>query len=330
MADYRKQWLSVEEQIQKLASRGVAIPNDGSGVQLLRAIGYYRLTGYLYPFRNSEFYLDQYGRRRLRVLNNYRDGTSLEDAAAIIDFDRKLRMLILDGIERIEVSLRMQIGYTLGCRSAFAHLEPVTFVSAFTNPPIDDCTGQVGPSKHELWIARMRERQNASDEAFVAHFRDNYDGRMPIWAATEIMEMGHLSRLYSGLVSSIATEIALAYGAPSKRVMNSWIASLNYVRNVAAHHARIFNRKLVTAPKRPGKGTVPILDHLLDETSSKQVFGLYNALAVMAYLLRAIDEDADWTRRVVELVKAFPTAGHLTEESMGMPEGWAGLELWKA
>ena len=330
MADYTKQWLSIEEQVQKLALRGVAIPADGSGVQLLRSIGYYRLSGYLYPFRNSEFYFDQTGRRRFRVLNNYRDGTSLAGAAAIIDFDRRLRMLILDGIERIEVSLRMQIGYTLGCRSAFAHLEAATFVGAFTTPPVDECTGQAGPSKHALWIARMRERQNASDEAFVAHFRANYDGRMPIWAVTEIMELGHLSRLYGGLVSSIATEIASAYGAPSKRVMSSWIATLNYVRNVAAHHARIFNRKLVTAPKRPGKGQVPLLDHLLDEKSSKQVFGLYNALAVMAYLLRVVDADGDWAERLVDLVGTFPQVGGLTEESMGMPRGWAALELWQA
>lgn len=58
----------------------------------------------------------------------------------------------------------------------------------------------------------MQARQNASDEAFVAHFRDKYDGRMPIWAATEIMEMGHLSRLYGGLTNSIGTEIAMSDG----------------------------------------------------------------------------------------------------------------------
>jgi abortive infection bacteriophage resistance protein len=329
VADYTKKWLSVEEQVEKLASRGVTIPDSDSGVQLLCAVGYYRLTGYLYPFRNSEFYVDQYGRRRLRVLNTYRNGTSLAGAAAVIDFDRRLRMLILDGIERLEVSLRMQIGYTLGSRSAFAHLEPATFVTSFTAPPVDEFTGQIGASKHALWIARMRDRQNASDEAFVVHFRDNYDGRMPIWAVTEIMEMGHLSRLYGGLVSSIATEIALAYGAPSKRIMSSWIASLNYVRNVAAHHARIFNRKLVTAPKRPRKGQVPLLDHLLQEESSKQVFGLYNALAVMAYLLRAVDSEGDWAGRVIDLVGTFPRIGDLTEESMGMPRGWAALDLWQ-
>lgn len=328
MPEYNKQWLSVEEQLKKLESRGVVVPDAGSGLELLRAVGYYRLTGYLYPFRQSEVYIDHLDCQRLRVLSTYRNGTSLKDAAAIIDFDRRLRLHILDGIERIEVSLRMQIGYALGRRSAFAHLEPATFVGAFTETPVDECTGEVTPSKHELWIARMSERQNASDEAFVAHFREQYDSQMPIWALTEIMEMGHLSRLYGGLVSSIATEIAAVYGVPTKRVMSSWIASLNYVRNVAAHHARTFNRKLVTAPKRPAKGQIPLLDHLLEEKTSKEVFGLYNALAVMAFLIRAVNADSGWARRLVELVETFPQVEGLSEESMGIPHGWADLDLW--
>jgi abortive infection bacteriophage resistance protein len=282
----------------------------------------------MYPFRASETYVDDEGRSRVRVLNHYRSGTSIEDAAALIDFDRRLRMLILDGIERIEISLRMRIGYELGRRSAVSHLEPATFVSAFTDPQVDPETKESTPSKHEEWIARIRERQHESDEAFVAHFRDKYDDRMPIWALTEIMEMGHLSRLYGGLMNSIATEIAEAYAVPSKRVMSSWIASLNYVRNVAAHQARIFNRKLVTAPKRPNKGQVPLLGHLKDEESCKEVSGLYNALAVMAYLLRVIEPNSGWAERIVELIGSFPDTDYVTRRSIGVPENWSMMDLW--
>lgn len=239
-------------------------------------------------------------------------------------------MLVLDGIERIEVSLRMQIGYVLGRGSAFAHLDPNTFVTAFTQPRLNADTRDPEPSKHEEWIERIRERQDSSDEAFVAHFRQKYDNQMPIWALTEIMELGHLGRLYNGLINSLATEIAATYGAPSKKVMGSWIASLNYVRNVSAHHARLFNRKLVASPSRPGKGQVPMLDHLRDGNTSKQVFGLYNALAVMAYLLRSIDLESGWPQRMVALIQSFPSSSHLTIDSIGIPQRWAELELWHA
>lgn len=329
MAEYTKQWLCLEDQLEKLTARGVDVPDLERGTQLLRSVGYYRLTGYLYPFRKTETSLDDDGRQHRRVLNHYRENTSLCDAAALIDFDRRLRMLILDGIERIEVSLRMQVGYVLGRRSAFAHLDPATFVAPFTEARTDDATGQPAPSKHEEWILKVTERQNASDEAFVAHFREKYENRMPIWALPEILEMGQLSRLYGGLSNSIATEIATTYAAPSKKVMYSWVASLNYVRNVAAHHARIFNRKLVVAPGRPAKGRVPLLDHLREEESSKRVFGLYNALAVMAYLLRSIDPGSGWQERVVDLIGSFPETESLTKYSLGLPRGWPELELWQ-
>lgn len=330
MAEYTKKWLSVDDQIEKLASRGVEIHDSVSCKQLLRAVGYYRLTGYLYSFRESETYVDEDERPKIRVLNRYRQGTSMRDAAALIDFDRQLRMLVLDGIERIEVSLRMQVGFVLGRRSAFAHFDPTSFVDAFTENRTDPETGESTPSKHQEWLDQIRERQDNSKEAFVAHFREKYDNQMPIWALTEIMEMGHLGKLYGGLTSSLATEIADAYGAPTKKMMASWIASLNYVRNVSAHHARLFNRKLVSAPARPSQGKVPLLDHLKDEASSKEVFGLYNALAVMAYLLRSIESDGQWPARLVGLIDSFPESPHLTARSIGVPEGWADLELWRA
>ena len=327
MAEYMKPWLSVEAQIARLADRGVEIPDAASCEQILRAVGYYRLTGYLYPFRESERYIDGEGSSKIRVLNRYRVGTSIKAAADLIDFDRRLRMLVLDGIERIEVSLRMQIGYALGRSSPFSHLVPETFVGAFTEPQAS-ITGELLPSKHDTWIERLRERQSGSDEAFVTHFRDNYGGQMPIWALTEIMELGQLSRLYTGLNRALSSEIAAAYNVPSKKIMASWIASLNYVRNVSAHHARLYNRKLVTAPRRAPRGQVPLLDHLKDETSSKEIFGLYNVLAIMAFLLRSIEPDGSWANNAAALIKSFPNTETVTISSLGVPGPWADLDLW--
>ena len=210
-------------------------------------------------------------------------------------------------------------------RSTFAHLDPSNFVDSFTARQVDTKTGETSEGKHQQWVERVKSRQADSDEAFVAHFREKYDDEMPIWALTEILELGQLGRLYSGLNNSIATEMATKYGAPSKKMMSSWISSVNYVRNVSAHHARLFNRKLVSAPARPTHDQVPLLGHLKEATSAKQVFGVYNALAVMAYLLRSIDADCDWPSQVVELIQSFPDSAHLTTKSMGVPSG--GFEL---
>jgi abortive infection bacteriophage resistance protein len=204
-----------------------------------------------------------------------------------------LRLLVLEAVERIEISLRTQVGHILGERSAFAHLELRNFTPAFTEPYVGEAGGMT--SKHLEWLARIDERRASSREAFVEHFRTKYDDQMPIWALTEILELGHLTKFYSGLQNDVATRIANHYAVPSKTDLSSWIASTNYVRNVAAHQARLFNRKLVAAPRRPKHGAVPPLAHLRDEDDEpKQDFGLYNALAVMAYLLRSISGHREW------------------------------------
>lgn len=339
MPDYQKPWLTLDDQLARLRERGVSLGDEAECRQVLQATGYYRLSGYLYPFRESEIHLDGQ-RAKVRVLANYKPGTTLQLAVDLIDFDRRLRMHVLDGTERIEVSLRMRIGYELGRESPFAHLEPRSFMPSFLEPksPVVALDGtresieallhrDEHRSAHALLIERLRARQNESNESFVAHFREKYNNRMPIWALTEIMEMGHLSRLFSGLNTAISSAIVDYYGVPSKAVLGSWIATLNYVRNVAAHHARLFNRKLQTAPKRPPLGTIPLLDHLKSSAMPKD-FGTYNALAVMAYLLSTIDPAPDWSGGLVSLVDSFPSSPHIGESSMGFPPGWRSLDLW--
>lgn len=326
MRPYDKPWLSLDDQVKRLAEHGLEGTDEARTASVLAAVGYYRLTGYLYPFRTSVQEQDGAGRLRTRVLSGYRPGTRLSHAEAIIDFDRRLRLLALDGLERIEVAVRMRVGYVLGRRSAFAYEDPSSFTEAFTASATD--LRAPAPSNHVRWLERVRTRQAGSDEQFVEHFRDEYDDRMPIWALTEILELGHLSVLYRGMNQVDAEEIARAFGVPTKKLMTSWLSSLNYVRNVAAHHARLFNRKLQNAPSRPKVGIVPLLDHLRDSEDAKRVYGTYNALAVIAYLLTTIDPEDDWAARSAALFRAFPTSDALTIESLGAPADWASVALW--
>lgn len=328
MAEYTKPWLSLEQQVTRLREHNLELSPDDQPTELLKAVGYYRLTGYLYPFRESEEYVDAAGHTRTRILSDYRPGTTLSNAAELIDFDRRLRLLALDGLERIEVAVRMRVGYVLGRRSPFAYEDPATFVQAFTADKTDIRAPE--PSKHAQWLQRINGRQSGSDEKFVEHFRAKYDDRMPVWALTEILELGHLSILYRGLNQVDAEEIAGAFRVPNKKLMTGWLASLNYVRNVAAHHARLFNRKLQNAPSRPKVGDVPLLDHLRDSEHPKRVYGVYNALAVIAYLLPSVEPRTDWATRAAALFREFPVSAPLTIESLGAPRNWNTLELWCA
>lgn len=330
MGEYTKPWTSLEQQADKLADRGVDVDPRERTITLLNTVGYYRLTGYLYPLRRSEHRIREDGRVETTVLSGYRSGASITHIAQVIDFDRRLRLLVMDGVERIEVAARMRIGYVLGRRSPLAHLNPETFIPPFVGLRTDETTGwRTRSSRHTEWLQSVAQRRDRSDEAFVAHFREKYAGQMPIWALTEVLELGHLSRLYPGLADDDALEIAAAFGVPTKKLMASWLASVNYVRNVAAHHARLFNRKLQYAPSRPRVGVVPLLDHLRNPDNPKGAFGVYNALAVINYLLRSIDSHAEWCRDVVELIEGFPASSELSVAVIGVPDGWSERDLWR-
>lgn len=149
MVAYDKPWLALGDQVERLVEHGLDVGDEGRAASVLAAIGYYRLTGYLYPFRTSEEYVDEDGRRRIRVLSDFLPGTRPAHAEAVIDFDRRLRMLVLDGLERIEVAIRMRIGYVLGKRSAFAYEDPSCSTQSFTAAG----SGPT-PSKHMQWLER--------------------------------------------------------------------------------------------------------------------------------------------------------------------------------
>lgn len=122
---YNKPWLSHHEQLDLLKSRGLAVTDDARALDYLRRIGYYRLSGYWFAFRQRSEPCCAWPRRRtgkkgksVRVehiaLDEFKPGASFQDAVALYVFDKRLRLLVLDALERIEVAFRVDISHTLG------------------------------------------------------------------------------------------------------------------------------------------------------------------------------------------------------------------------
>ena len=152
----------------------------------LRRIGYYRLSGYWYPLRqrNGEV-----------VLDVFREGASFKHAFDLYVFDKRLRMMMLDAIERIEVGLRVDIALLLGKSDPWAHRDVSHFGAFFRRQ--DQNTGKV---KHVDWLNRVDELCLNSREEFAKHFRTKYgDSHFPIWIAIELWDFGALSHLINGL-----------------------------------------------------------------------------------------------------------------------------------
>lgn len=306
---------SFADQLEVLRARGLAVEDEAAALAALERLGYYRLSGYFYPLRRTKPVGEQ-GR-----LDHFVDGASFELVAQLAAFDKKLRMLALDALETVEIALRVAIAYRLGRLHPEAHMDAACLDGRFTRA----AAGQ--KSDHELWMERFQTSFAKSRDEFADHHRDFYDGRMPIWVAIEVWDFGLLSRFFPGMQSRDRNSIAHAYGLIDGEVLRTWLRTFNFVRNVAAHHSRLWNRTLSEIPRVPPPDRCPNLAFLhRDPKMLQKVFG---ALSCLRYLVRQIDPDSIWHRNLHAHVATFPVTPLVSIASAGFPDGWADLPLWR-
>ncbi len=219
-------------------------------------------------------------------------------------------MLLMDAIERIEVSLRTQIAYHLSHKyGPHPHLQP----SIFYNPVI------YGRS-----ISKLENEVKRSKEKFIRHLRNKYEELLPpIWAVVELMTLGQLSTWFDNLEErGVRQEIAQIY-AIDEKFIRSFFHHLSTVRNLCAHHARVWNREFVLTFKLPRK-----VDEKLVEGSNRQEASerkLYNTLVMLEYLMEIVSPGTHWKNRLIELVDRHG----IDTKKMGFPDDWGELRIWQ-
>ena len=317
--EYPKPYLSEKEQIEHMASRGMHFADKQSAAFQLRHIGYYRLSAYCYPFRKADTGKDG----RLIVYDEYREDTNFETIIQLYIFDRKLRLLFLDAIERIEVSLRTSVSLITGKICKHHHLNPDNLDGNFTKK-----TDHKGETKYEVWAKHLKNKIKRSNEEFLKHFIDNYpDTKMPIWISSELWDYGMLSHYISGLKLAEAKEISKTYAVDDQKVFMSWIRTLNDVRNFSAHHCRLWNRPLLNQPKYPKEGTIQELEHAFKDVHTQT--RLYAAACITQYFMKTICQNTEWPQRLNSLIESFPNNKHISIKDAGFFEKWYKEPLWQ-
>lgn len=306
---------SFEEQLDVLQGRGLEIGNKATALASLERVGYYRLSGYFYPLRKTRP-VGEKGRS-----DDFVEGASLDLVIQLADFDKKLRLLAMYAVETIEVAVRVAVAHRLGRLEVEAHRHPRLLDGRFTSRPRDG-----GPAPYDAWLQRFEELCAKSKEDFMNHHRAEYAGRMPIWVGIEVWDFGLLSRFFAGLKFRDKSAIAALYGLPDGEVLRSWIRTFNFVRNVAAHHARLWNRINTEIPMLPAVERCRWLEPLhRDPGSLRKLFG---ALTCMRFMLRTIAPDAIWHEQLKAHVATFPRTELLSIRAAGFPEGWDELPVW--
>lgn len=173
---------------------------------------------------------------------------------------------------------------------------------------------------HSQWVDDVRKEVRRARETFLRHFEMTYVGfpDVPVWMATEVMTLGTLSKMYSGMRRQDRLPLADGW-AIDHRVAASWLHALNYIRNVCAHHARLWNRELAIKPVLPAR----------DPAWSMENARIYPILCILRHITRDVPGGDVWGGQISSLIDRA-AALPLGLGPMGVPATWATEPRWQS
>lgn len=293
---FNKPPLTYLEQLQQLENRGLIIPNQQKTIHLLESISYYRLSGYWYPLLAD------------KQNHIFKQNVTFDTAFNLYCFDRELRVLIIKELEKIEVSIRAKMMYLLSHQNgAFWYQDTNLFKNQI---------------KHSKNLVKLDEEYNRSDADFIISFKNKYSNPLPpSWMLLELTSFGTLSSLYSNLKPTRTKRDIANYFGLNESTFVSWMHSVVYIRNVCAHHSRLWNRVMSIQPIRPNN---PTKDWLQNNTIPNNK--TYFILSMILYLLQTINPNNTFSNRFKNLLEKYP---NVDTRAMGFPNNWRDENLWK-
>ena len=242
---------SYDQQLELLKKRGMIISDDEWAIKKLKQVGYYRLSGYWYRYRSLTESFPQQSQSKLRAVskpsqrNFKRDdtfvpNTTFEKVNSLYLFDCELRILLFEGIARIENYIRSVIAYTIGKEDPMGYKKK----SFITQEGLKENKNKL--SFYDEYLSKLKScLKNSKDDCILWH-KENYED-IPIWVVTEIWDFGMLSKFY-GLLKDKYKIIICKEIFKDNQLANSYksdmqgaLQHLNVIRNKCAHHARIWN-----------------------------------------------------------------------------------------
>lgn len=304
---YSKCPLNVSEQIDKLESRGLHFPDKDLAAHYLQNISYSRLRAFTYPFQDNSNESDH---------EFLRKDLDFKDIVDLYVFDRRLRSLVFNEIEKVEVALRTQLSLVY---------------SVATNDPLwyNDKDRYKQSSDFERMIAEIKSDVDRSNEDFIKHYKQKYDTPLmpPSWMTLEVVSMGTLSRLYKNLISTHQKrQIAHQFGLGDEDVLSNWLHALSFLRNCCAHHSRIWNRRFLENLKIPYNTLYPFIPR--DSASNIRNNKLFLLLSAIKYIVDVISPNNSFKANLTYLLSQPNKLLSLRE--MGFPKDWKEYPVWKA
>lgn len=305
--EYLKKHLLIENQIKKLAERGLKISDKDFAKSSLSNISYYRLRAYTYPFQNND-----------DVDANHefiRKDINFNDIIDLYNFDSQLRTLIFNALGKIEISIRTKIVNEYSIETGDSHW--------FLNDNLF-----TDRDKFQFVLDSIEEETRRSSEDFIVHYHSKYNepDLAPSWMTLEVLSFGTLSKLFSSmkLNTDVNKRIADSFGVVKPIILTNWFHSFSNLRNYCAHHSRIWNRRFQVDISLPYNTHNTFIDRETIKTIRTNI--IFASLCVIKYVMDIINPGNNFKKNLIEILE---NSGKLVrEKDMGFPDRWRLLGVW--
>lgn len=292
---FKKDVNTLDQSVALLEGRGLVIPEKSYAKRYLRTIGYYRLSGYFPPFYGEE--------------NKFSPGSDFRDILDLYIFDRKLRLLVMDAMERIEVAIRTVMSNDLAVTYGDPHwfLDKSVFKSWYK---IDKLHAEI---THYTGKGQKGQRNKACSHYYEKYSEPPYP---PCWMVTETLTMGTWSVIFEALErSKVKQRICKQFGI-NVNDFGSWVHELTLIRNDCAHHARFWNTSHALKAKNVDKYSytgVPLRT-------------AYVKFVMIKVFMDQLFHNSLWAERLYSHLDTCPLD---VEQHMGFPKNWKNMSFWK-
>jgi len=315
-----KPFKDYKELVSRLKLKGMLIPNEEKAVRKLSQIGYYRLSGYWHVCRIP--ILDF---RKRPVLNKitqvperedkFFEGTSFDDIVALYIFDKNLRLLVLDAIERIEIHIRSIMAHEL------SKIDPIAYKNEkFIAPKHLQDYEKDGQNINnwQVWCDKNNHVIDRSRDTCINWHKKHYT-EIPFWVLIETWDFGLMSNYYNILGDRSKDIICHKIGVPNKKTLNNWLQEINTLRNKCAHHSRLWNVRLNNPLSLAGLKNEPYFTKIgiSDMHTRRRVYGV---ISVLWYLVKSIGPSSTWISKLADHIDTLPTCSGIQFTSMGFPD----------
>ena len=266
-------------------------------VNILRNVGYYRFSAYLYPLLQLP-----------KGKHLFKKGSRFDTAWELYRFDKKLRIFLFNEIEKIEVALR----------STIANMVAEGTGNVFW---ITDRTQFANEDKFRKTMALVDKELKSSKEDFIKHFKEKYSNDYPpAWMLVEILPLGVVTRIYDNLAdNALRKKIAARFLLPVP-VFSSWLTVITLVRNTCCHHSRVWNKENAITPMLLKKTQYRWISQ---DVSPNRTF--YD-ICIIKWFVNIISPQSDMKEHLKSLLANY---SNVDITAMGFPKNWEDEPLWR-